>query len=126
MHRRIKTIRKTLGLSQTDFARQIGLGQTSLSMIESGKNTFIDKNVKLICAIFNVNEHWLRTGDGEMFRASPYEKEFTEILACLMPEVQQYLLLMAQELLHTQQKLLGAEATRAPGALAPDKEEPPE
>ncbi len=41
-----------------------------------------------------------------MFFASPYEKEFTDIFTHLAPETQQYLLLMARELLHTQERLL--------------------
>ena len=41
-----------------------------------------------------------------MFLSSPYEKEFTEIFSHLTPDTQQYLLLMAKELLNTQQKLL--------------------
>lgn len=41
-----------------------------------------------------------------MFNSSPYEKEFTTIFGHLTPETQKYLLLMAKELLNTQQKLL--------------------
>ena len=41
-----------------------------------------------------------------MFFSSPYEKEFTEVFSNLAPVTQQYLLLMAKELLNTQEKLL--------------------
>lgn len=106
MYNRIRTVRKALAMNQTEFARQLGLTQTSLSMIESGRNTITDKNVKLICTTFNISEHWLRTGDGEMFSASPHEKEFREIFDKLTPDTQQYLLLMAKELYKIQEKLL--------------------
>ncbi len=106
MNNQIKTLRKSLGLNQTDFAKQIGLTQTSLTMIESGKRTLTERNIKIICSTFNVNESWIRDGEGDMFKSSPYEKEFVQIFGHLTPETQQYLLLMAKELLNTQQKLL--------------------
>ncbi|MDR1579818.1 MAG: helix-turn-helix transcriptional regulator [Synergistaceae bacterium] len=106
MRHRIREARKSLGLNQEDFARQIGLTQTSLSMIEMGNNKVTDKNVKLICVTFNVNEQWLRTGRGPMFNASPYVKEISDIMENLTPETQQYLFLMAKELLNVQEKLL--------------------
>ena len=35
--------------------------------MESGKNNPSVQTVALICREFGVNEHWLRTGEGEMF-----------------------------------------------------------
>ena len=104
---RLKLLRKTLKLYQGDFAKQIGLTQTSLSVIENGRNSLTDRNIKLICSTFNVNERWLRDGEGEMFAAaSPYAKELEQILESLAPATQEYLLLVARELLNTQRKLL--------------------
>lgn len=109
---RLKNIRKALGLNQTDFAKHLGITQTAYSMIESGNRPLADKYVKVICSTFNVNETWFLTGEGEMFASSPYEKEFTAIFGHLTPETQQYLLLMAKELLRTQQKLLNSDMKR--------------
>lgn len=106
MTHRLKAVRKTLGLNQTDFARHLGITQTAYSMIENGNRPLSDKYIKVVCSTFNVDENWLRTGQGEMFTASPYEKEFTDIFSHLTAETQEYLLLMAKELLNTQQKLL--------------------
>lgn len=103
---RLKEIRKALGFNQTDFAKHLGITQTAYSMIENGNRPLADKYVKIICSSFNVNENWFLTGEGEMFLSFPYQKEFTEIFSHLAPETQQYLLLMAKELLNTQQKLL--------------------
>lgn len=65
---RIKEVRKVLNLSQKDFAKRIGVTQPSLSDMENGRTINIDnRNIKLICQEFNVNEEWLRTGQGEMF-----------------------------------------------------------
>jgi transcriptional regulator with XRE-family HTH domain len=104
MNKRIIEIRKHLKFNQDTFAARLGLRRTALSMIESGKNVLTEKNIKLICLTFNVNETWLRTGRGEMFGASPYEKEFFEIYKNLMPETQQALLRFAKDLLKMQKK----------------------
>ena len=104
MNKRIVEIRRYLKFNQDIFAARLGLKRTALSMIESGKNILTEKNIKLICLTFNVNETWLRTGKGEMFGASPYEKEFFDIFKNLMPETQQALLRFAKELLRVQKK----------------------
>ena len=109
MIKRLKQLRKTLKINQTNFAKQLGITQTAYSMIENGNNPLSDRYIKVICSSFNVNENWLRTGDGDMFFSSPYEKEFTEVFSSLAPDTQQYLLLMAKELLNTQEKLLSSD-----------------
>ncbi|MDR1352449.1 MAG: helix-turn-helix transcriptional regulator [Treponema sp.] len=106
MKDRIRAIRKALKLSQSEFAKRLGIKGTALSMVELGKNALTEQNVKLIRMTFNVNDDWLRTGKGEMFAASPYEKEFFEIYRGLMPETQRALLHLAQDLLESQKNLL--------------------
>lgn len=106
MNQRLRVVRKSLGMSQKDFAREMGLTQTFLSMMEGDKSRITDKNVKLICATYNVNEEWFRDGVGEMFSSTPHEKELHEIYQKLMPASQKYLTLMARELLLTQGELL--------------------
>ncbi len=106
---RLRALRKKLGLNQTEFAKHLGITQTAYSMIENGYRPLAEKYIKVICSTFNVNQHWLTTGQGDMFLSSPYEKEFAEIFSHLKPITQQYLLLMAKELLITQNKLLHPE-----------------
>ena len=65
INQRIKTIRKQLGLNQTEFGTKIGLAQTGVSWIEKDGNTVIEQNIRLICETFGINEAWLRTGEGE-------------------------------------------------------------
>ncbi|MEI3605965.1 helix-turn-helix transcriptional regulator [Pseudogracilibacillus sp. SE30717A] len=67
MHTRIKDIRAEIGMNQADFAKSLGIGQSTLGMLEVGKRDILDRHIKTICSIYNVNEHWLRTGEGEMF-----------------------------------------------------------
>ena len=100
---RIRFVRKKLGLKQGEFAARIGLTQTSMSMIEIGKSTLTEKNIKLICTTFGVDERWLRTGKGEMFgTVSPYEKELLSIFNKLTSDTQEFILEMARKLLEKQ------------------------
>jgi transcriptional regulator with XRE-family HTH domain len=102
---RIRCIRKKLDLNQEEFARQLGLTQTALSMIELGKTSLTEKNIKLICAMFTVDENWLRTGKGEMFGpSSAYEKELLSVFGKLTTDTQEFILEMAKNLLERQEK----------------------
>ena len=102
---RIRLVRKTLDLNQTEFADRIGLTQTTLSMIELEKTTLTEKNIKLICVTFAIDEDWLRTGKGEMFGTiSLCEKELLTIFGKLTPNTQEFILEMAQNLLKRQEK----------------------
>lgn len=64
---RLKYIRKTLNLTQKNFAKEIGMSQSGYGQIEIGDRPISDRLIKSICMAFNVNENWLRTGEGEMF-----------------------------------------------------------
>jgi len=117
---RIRLARKTLGLKQGDFAYRIGLTQNTMSMIELGKTALTDKNIKLICATFAVDEEWLRNGTGEMFgSASPYEKELMAVFGKLTADTQEFILEMAQSLLKRQnkQKAKSRDIETAPGGI---------
>jgi transcriptional regulator with XRE-family HTH domain len=97
MNNRLKEIRKSLEISQTDFASKIGLAQSGYSQIETGENTITEQNIKLICLVYDVNESWLRSGEGEMFnhKAEPKdddEKKLLEMFRCLSPEMQAFVL----------------------------------
>lgn len=67
MKDRIKKLRKELDLTQQGFADRIGIKRNTVASYETGKSNLSDGAVSLICREFNVNEEWLRTGQGEMF-----------------------------------------------------------
>ena len=75
MNERIKKIRKTFGLSQTEFGKRLGIKQTTVAGYETGGRTPIDAVVSLICREFCVSERWLRTGKGEMLNQLSREEE---------------------------------------------------
>ena len=65
---RIKAARLDKGLTQTEFAASLGIVQGFLSGIESGKKSPSDTLLIALCHHYRINEEWLFTGDGEMFR----------------------------------------------------------
>lgn len=68
MKDRIKQLRNTLGLTQEKFAERLGVKRNTIATYEIGRNEPIDAVISLMCREFNVNETWLRTGEGEMFK----------------------------------------------------------
>ena len=70
MNERVKALRNHLGLSMKAFGEKLSLSQGNVSLIESGKVNITDRNIKLICSTWNVDENWLRNGEGEMFLPS--------------------------------------------------------
>ena len=71
MNSRIKKIRKSLDLTQQEFADRLGIKRNTVATYEVGKSNPSDAAISLICREFNVNEEWLRTGVGEMFSPRP-------------------------------------------------------
>jgi len=67
MHERLKKLRKTLDLTQQEFAERIGSKRNTVAKYETAANTPSAAVVSLICREFNVNKEWLRNGTGEMF-----------------------------------------------------------
>lgn len=107
MNSRIRELRKELGLTQKEFAEQIGLRQNAISYMEKNGSTVTKQNVMAICSRFNVNEAWLRTGIGKMFlEEEKKQKEFFDIFNDLSPALQDYLIRTARDLLDTQSKIV--------------------
>lgn len=67
MNKRIKEIREALDLRQGEMGKAIGLTRSGISNIESGQRAVSERHIKLLRSAYNINEHWLRTGEGEMF-----------------------------------------------------------
>lgn len=106
MNERIIELRKSLNLSQTDFGKQIGISKSSVSDIEIGRISISERTIISICSKFNVNEEWLKTGNGNMFLE--YDKkhdEFFSVFQNLKEPLQDFLIRTARDLLDTQNKL---------------------
>ena len=70
MKGRIKAVRTSLGLSQAEFGKRIGVRQSTIANYERGFPP-LDAAITAICREFHVREEWLRNGTGEMKVAEP-------------------------------------------------------
>ena len=81
MDEQIKQLRKSLGMSQEKFAKEIGLTKNFISLVETGQRNLSTQSIKLICQLFDVNKEWLETGKGEMFIQKTENEKIAEFLA---------------------------------------------
>lgn len=84
MKNRIKELRKINCLSQSEFGQKIGVSRDTVANLESGRIEFKDIFIYSICKEFNVNEEWLRTGQGEMY--IPPDDETAALVENLLEE----------------------------------------
>lgn len=84
MKDRIKKIRKELDLTQQGFAEKIGTTANVLTNYETGRRNPSASVINNICKTFNVNEDWLRTGEGEMFVQRSEEEEIANLVYDLL------------------------------------------
>jgi transcriptional regulator with XRE-family HTH domain len=83
---RVHLLRKTLKLTQSEFADKLKLKFGIISAVEVGRTPLTEQNLKMICSEFSVSEQWLRTGEGEMFTSEdPDTAEFLAIYRALSP-----------------------------------------
>lgn len=104
INERIKQLRQTLNLSQAKFAKAISISNGYIAGIELGKRNVNDRIIKLICITFNVNEQWLKTGEGDMFKKQPNQLSTlaSSLFEELKPEYQEYILKQIDQLLDIQ------------------------
>lgn len=79
-------MRRTLDLTQQEFATRLGVKRNTVATYETGKSNPSDAAVSLICREFNVNEEWLRTGNGEMFQSVSRDDEINEFFGNVLRE----------------------------------------
>ena len=64
MNERIKELRNKLNLTQEEFGKKIGSARNTIANYETGTRNPSNAIITSICREFNVNEVWLRTGEG--------------------------------------------------------------
>lgn len=86
MKERLKEIRKSNpnGKTQETFANYLEISKENISSYESGRRNPSDAFIKLVCEKCNVNENWLRTGNGEMFMPETKDEQISKMLADVM------------------------------------------
>lgn len=101
MNERIKKLRKELKLTQQEFSDKLHIKRNTLANYEIGRNEPIDAVVALICKTYNVNEEWLRSGEGDMFLELPEEDEEAAYVSELLEDSDHDLYKLIKEIMHT-------------------------
>lgn len=84
---RLRELRNKLGLSREDFAKRLGLkSRGKIENIELSRTKPDNAFIHLICREFNVNEHWLRTGEGEMFIELTRNEEISQFVGKVLSD----------------------------------------
>jgi transcriptional regulator with XRE-family HTH domain len=82
---RVKILRKdNLNLTLEKFGERLGVTKVAISNIENGNRALTEQMIKAICREFDVNEEWLRTGEGEIFTPRTKNELITEFLGELI------------------------------------------
>lgn len=84
MNERLKKLRKTLDMTQQAFADKLGVKRNTVGQWECGVNPLTDQMVVSICREFNVNENWLRTGEGDMFTEMSRDEQIEKFVGDLL------------------------------------------
>lgn len=108
INERIRDLRKTLNMSQTDFAKQLGTTRDVIGNIEYDRLKRPDQKeslYKLICKEFNVNENWLRTGNGEMFEQLSEQQQLLKYTGLLLKDKDSAIATAIQTLIVTYEQL---------------------
>ena len=106
---RIAAVIQASGLTKTAFAERVKVSQQHISRLAKD-GTPSDRTIVDICREFGVSEHWLRTGEGEMFVRLSREEEITKFLMTVIrdpdSEFQRQLLATMAKLEPAQWKLM--------------------
>ena len=80
MNERLKRLRRTLNLTQQQFADRLNVGRNNIAGYETGKRSPSDAAIALICREFSVSTQWLREGIGEMFIEQTQDEQIVSFI----------------------------------------------
>lgn len=84
MNERLKKLRKSLDLTQQKFAERLGVKRNTVGQWECGINALTEQVIISICREFDVNETWLKTGEGNMFIELTKEEEIASFIGGIL------------------------------------------
>ena len=90
MKSRIYEVRKDHRLTQDEFAARIGLSKNFVCLMETGVRAPGARTISDICREFNINEEWLRTGEGEKERPLTMEAQLMELFSDVSNETNSF------------------------------------
>ena len=127
MQDRIKELRKYKGMTQSEFGECIGVRGNTITTYENGTRTPSEAVLLSICRVFNVNETWLRTGEGEMFVERSRDEELSAFFGDLMagqPDFKRRLISVLSRLDESEWELLEKMADKLMEEMQKEKADP--
>ena len=73
-------------MTQEEFSSRLNLSRNFIAQIETGVKVPSERTIKDICKEFNVNEEWLRTGNGEMLLPKTREDDIADLTLKLLKD----------------------------------------
>ncbi len=120
MNERLKRLRRTLNLTQQQFADRLNVGRNNIAGYETGKRSPSDAAIALICREFSVSTQWLREGIGEMFIEQTQDEQIVSFIGNIQrseaDSFKKQLLSVLANLTEEQWKVLAEIAGKLPGA----------
>ena len=82
---RIMQVVEANGGNKSEFARRLNVTPADISKLCKNANSVpSDRTISDICHEFNVNELWLRTGEGEMFVKLSRNQEISSFMGAIL------------------------------------------
>lgn len=124
MNERLKRLRRTLNLTQQQFADRLNVGRNNIAGYETGKRSPSDAAIALICREFSVSTQWLREGIGEMFIEQTQDEQIVSFIGNIQrseaDSFKKQLLSVLANLTEEQWKVLAEIAGKLPQAKQGD------
>lgn len=83
---RVKEVRKAQDMTLEEFGKRLSVTKVTMSNIERGNRSLTERMLKDICREFNINEKWLKTGEGDMTRKRTEEEEIAALVSDLLED----------------------------------------
>lgn len=77
-------------MTQVEFGEKIGVKGNTITNYENGIRTPTDAVILSICREFNINEEWLRSGEGEMKLVSSIDDEIMKYTGLLLKDKENF------------------------------------
>lgn len=108
MNKRLRELRKALGLTQGEFGKILGITTSGVSDIESGRRNVTEQHLIMLSNYKEkpIDVNWIRTGEGEMFLPVLEEDETALYVSELLEdEGDNPLYTIIKEVMHTYSEL---------------------
>jgi transcriptional regulator with XRE-family HTH domain len=90
LNTRIKEIRSDANLSQEEFAKRLNISRGQVACYETGRRSLSNRTILDICDKFDINEEWLRCGEGPKKREKTEFDELAYMMGALFAEDNQF------------------------------------